>query len=270
VIDADAYPLVPLDDTLGTRLTSSDYRREFPQRQWLCDGLDSWKLERAQEFTEVGFPSWEAFAAGDWDAALRLYDGLKPALAAAADDGARHRSRFHRVRVVAEPLTPYMVWELYCFLVRVEYSESIRVVQAESVAALEVGGPLPELVALCGQTLYRVMYDERGKPDGAIRFTDPCVVSGYEELIRSLHGRGEDFQSYFDRVVAPLAVPRSAAWTRGPSLQVREDAGEDLGGGLGGLGLKAELLHDFHVAVHVCRLVQVERAGQLLDVNNVL
>jgi hypothetical protein len=29
-----------------------------------------WKLERRQTFREPGMPSWEAFAAGDWNHAL--------------------------------------------------------------------------------------------------------------------------------------------------------------------------------------------------------
>lgn len=189
-------------------MTPTEYRSEFPGRQWLVDGCDSWKLERAQVFTEEGFPSWEAFMSGDWDSAMRLYEELRPALARAADTGARHRSTFHRVRIVAEPLTPYMLWELHCFRIRVQHSEAIRIVHAHQVAPLEASRPLPELVALCGQTLYRVMYDERGVPDGAIRFTEPEVVVGHERLIKSLYEIGEDFDSYFHRAVAPLPVPR--------------------------------------------------------------
>jgi len=204
----DDVMLPALEDDWGVRLTPVEYRREFPGRQWLVDGLDSWKLERAQEFTELGFPSWEAFAAGDWDTAMRLYDELRPTLAGAADEGSRHQSVFHRVRIVSEPLTPYMLWELYCFRVRVEHSEAIRVVQADQVATLEAVGLLPELVALCGQTLYRVLYDERGVAAGAIRFTDPAIIAGHETLIRALYEIGEDFRTYFDRVVAPLPVPR--------------------------------------------------------------
>lgn len=206
----DDAMLPALDDSWGARLTPADYRSEFPGRQWLVDGCDSWKLERAQVFTEKGFPSWEAFISGDWDSAMRLYEELRPALAGEADTGARHRSRFHRVRIVAEPLTPYMLWELYCFRIRVQHSEAIRVVHEHQVASLESLRPLPELVALCGQTLYRVVYDERGVPDGAIRFTDPAVVARHESLIKRLYEIGEDFESYFDRVVAPLPVPPAA------------------------------------------------------------
>ena len=53
----------------------------------------------------------------------------------------------------------------------------------------------------------------------------------------------------------------------------RSGLGEDLVEHLGGvrhrLGLEAELLHDLEVAVHLDRLVQVERAGQLLDVDDI-
>ena len=55
-----------------------------------------------------------------------------------------------------------------------------------------------------------------------------------------------------------------------PRLDVGEDLLEHLGGVRHRLGLEAELLHDLQVAVHLDRLVQVERAGQLLDVDDVL
>jgi hypothetical protein len=206
----------PLLDAGGVRLTVEQYRREFPERRWLCDGRGSWKLERAQEFTEIGFASWEAFAAGDWDTAMGLYEELRGGLSKDADECERHRSPFCRARVVEEPLTPYMLWELHCFRIRVERSETIRMVRVAQVEALD---PLPELVALCDQTLYRVMYDDRGVPDGAIRYTDPEVVRAGVELIRCLYDQGEDFQPYFSRVVAPLPVPRAPSPS--PSLRGR-------------------------------------------------
>jgi hypothetical protein len=191
----------------GLRLSLKDYALDFVQRRYLADGVDCWKLERAQHFTETGFPSFEAFVAGDWQRAMDLYADLRGELASLADEQESHGSQFHRVRIVAEPLSPYMIWELHCFRIRAERLEKIHVVPAELVRDLEANGPLPELVTLCGQTLYRVMYTEDGTPDGAVRFTDPGVITAYEELIRSLYEVGEDFTSYFDRRVAHLPVP---------------------------------------------------------------
>lgn len=66
--------LTRLDESLGERLSLDEYRRDFRARQWTIEGRESWKLERAQHFIEPGFPSWDAFARGDWDTALRPAD----------------------------------------------------------------------------------------------------------------------------------------------------------------------------------------------------
>jgi hypothetical protein len=205
VIDDGIVP--ELNAAAGVRLTAELYREDLLQRRWLADGVDCWKLERAQHFTEAGFASWEAFVAGEWGCSMKLYEALRPELARLADEQALHRSHFHRVRIVEEPLCAYMLWELHCFRVRAERSESIRVIGAGQVADLEADGPLPELVVVCGRTLYQVLYTDDGVPDGAIRFTDPRVVAAHEEFVRSLYGAGEEFTSYFERAVAPLPVP---------------------------------------------------------------
>src|SRR2546429_75037 len=64
----------------------------------------------------------------------------------------------------------------------------------------------------------------------------------------------------------------AGTWVTGTGIDgtLREVLREHLGGVRYRLGLEAELLHDLQVAVHLDRLVQVERAGQLLDVDDVL
>ena len=46
---------------------------------------------------------------------------------------------------------------------------------AGQVAEFEIDGPLPELVSLSGQTLYRTHY-AGGVPAGATRFADPDLI----------------------------------------------------------------------------------------------
>jgi hypothetical protein len=58
-----------LEPASGSRLSQDEYGRDFAARLWLADGADSWKLERMQFYDEAGFPSWDAFAAGDWERA---------------------------------------------------------------------------------------------------------------------------------------------------------------------------------------------------------
>jgi hypothetical protein len=100
--------LPPLCPDQGVRLNRPDYKREFREREEQLYGLDSWKLERRQHFAEQGSPSRDAFGRGDWDEALRLLEERGEALRAEAEDERRRRSFFHRVRIVEEPLSPYL------------------------------------------------------------------------------------------------------------------------------------------------------------------
>ena len=167
-----------LEPASGTRLRQDEYGRDFESRLWLTDGADSWKLERMRFYDESGFPSWDAFTAGDWERSLELYDSLRPELLAFNRRHAQRHARFRRVRVVAAEISPYLHWEMHCLKVRAECGESIRMVPEPRLAAVEASvGPVPDLVSLCGTTLYVTVYDTAARPDGARRFTDPAIVA---------------------------------------------------------------------------------------------
>ncbi|MUN37131.1 hypothetical protein GNZ18_11035 [Actinomadura sp. NEAU-AAG5] len=205
--------MTSLDDSLGTRLSLEDYRADFRVRQWTIGGEDSWKLERAQHFVEPGFPSWDAFAQGRWGTALRLIRQEREWLAEFSARAGSMGIGLYRVRVVEEPITPYLQWELHLLRERARCGERIRVVDAGSVAALERTGPLPELLTLGSSTLYRIRYDEEGALDGAIRFHIAHLVESATRLTRDLFDRGEDLEPFFRRRVADLPPPRRGALT---------------------------------------------------------
>ncbi|WP_328915667.1 MULTISPECIES: DUF6879 family protein [unclassified Streptomyces] len=191
----------------GERLTSAEYRSDFRERNTAIRNGDSWKLERLQHFEEQGIPSRDALSRGDWQEALRLFEGREEDLREAARDADRRGSAFHRVRVVEEPLTPYVQWELHSLRQRAACGHRIRVLPVAAVVAAESVGMLPELTILDERTLYRVLYTDAGVPDGAIRHTDPAVVGPWAAYLRELYAAGEDVESYFDRVVAHLPPP---------------------------------------------------------------
>jgi hypothetical protein len=99
-------------------------------------------------------------------------------------------------------------WEFQVLRVRAECGELCRVLDAERIADLETHSPLPELVSLCGQTLYRTLYTD-GVPAGATRFTDPALISRYEQFAAHLYAYGEDLGVYFRRAIARLPPPDS-------------------------------------------------------------
>lgn len=196
-----------LDPAWGVSLIRDDYRREFREHRDKIDGEDSWKLERRQHFDELGIPSRDALRRGDWDEALRLMEELRPEFVATAEGHARRGSVFRRARIVEEPLTPYMQWQLRLLRLCDECGESVRVVAAGMLDGHEVGGPLPELVVLGGRVLFQVRYTDAGVPDGGIRYTDTALVAAWQRYIQHLHEAGEDIRSYVSREVAHLPPP---------------------------------------------------------------
>jgi len=191
----------------GVRLPLGEYRKEFRDAQWAIPGQESWKLERRQHFREPGFASWEAFAQGDWDTSLRLLEGEREYLKEFSAKATRLGITLYRVRVVEEPIDPYLQWELHLLKLRAECGELIRVLPVGRVSTHEADRPLPELVTLGSSTLYHVLYDDSGELTGAVRVTEPSAVASAARLARNLYDQGENLAAFFDRVIAPLPPP---------------------------------------------------------------
>lgn len=204
--------LVPpqLDPAWGDRLNRRELERDVRRRGRTVVGRDSWKLERRQHFVESMSASRDALRRGDWETALRLLEEERAGLRARADEQAGRGSVLRRVRIVEEPLTPYMQWRLHLLRLCGECGESVRVVPSDKIDGAEITTPLPELVVLGGGTLYQVHYTDDGVPDGAVRYTEPALVGRWQRYVQRLHEVGEDVQSYFARKVAHLPAPASA------------------------------------------------------------
>ncbi|GAB2715769.1 DUF6879 family protein [Kitasatospora kifunensis] len=198
-----------LDPALGDQLTLAAYEADFDQRDAQAAGRDSWKFERQQNFQEFGNPSWEAFHRGDWDEALRLVEDQRDMWLRSVREDQERGSVFRRVRVVEEPLAPYVQWELHVLRLQAQCGVPVRIVRAEALRPLEAGDVLPEVVVLAGRTLYQVHYTRAGRATGAIRYTDPRITEYWEEFIKELHATGEDVICYVDRYVSQLPPPRS-------------------------------------------------------------
>ncbi|WP_019545893.1 DUF6879 family protein [Streptomyces sulphureus] len=204
--------MLDLDHTAGTELPLGEYRDDFRARQWQIPHEDSWKLECGQHFAEPGFPSWDAFARGAWEKSLALLEEERDFLAEFGARAQRERICLYRVRVVDEPLTPYLQWELHLLRLRAEYGERIRVLStarsgsARRLASKESKGR--ELLTLGARALYRIHYDPSGRLAGATRFSDTSLVAEATEWMSRLYDEGEDVARYFHRSVAPLPPPR--------------------------------------------------------------
>jgi hypothetical protein len=197
------------DESAGTVLERGAYQREFAEREAAGHDEASWKLERQQVFKEPGNASWAAFARGDWAEALRLSAEQRPALAQYQAKVDAQRNSIYRVRVVAEPIAPYLQWELNLLRIRAEVGEKIRIVTPEAVSEFEKESPLPELITLGLHTLYRIRYADDGTLCGAVRITDPESVASVTALAERLYGAGEDIKTFFERRVAHLPPPKA-------------------------------------------------------------
>jgi hypothetical protein len=191
----------------GQRLTLEAYLADAQERIWNADESGCWKLERQQHFIEPGDASWEAFAAGDWDGALRLLNARRRELKQYHKRVQRSGFEMCRVRVVQEPIGPYLIWELNALQVRYESGGKIRVVDVEQVEPLESAGALPEILTVGRSTAYQVLYGEDGGAEGAIRTTDRDIIEHWTTLTKELYAKGEELDSYFARKVAGLKPP---------------------------------------------------------------
>lgn len=202
--------LLALDRSQGERLELEEYRRDFQLRDEAVTGRDSWKFERQQHFQELSSPSWEAFRRGEWQESLRLTgEELGNWQRIVQEDRARE-TVFHRVRIVEEPLTPYLQWELHSLRVQGESGMPVRVVDGEGLRPFERVAPLPEVVVLGGRVLYEVLYTDEGFLNGGVRYTDAELIGRWEEFIQQLYAGGEEIASYVDRYVSHLPAPKTS------------------------------------------------------------
>ncbi|MGH3375347.1 MAG: DUF6879 family protein [Actinoallomurus sp.] len=196
-----------LDGTSGERMKLDAYYADFENHFWSITDLGFWKLERQQVFKEPGYDAWEAFARGDWDESLRLLE------AGRADLETQHRkiaeSGFaaRRARIVEEPISAYLQWELHALRIRDESGGLVHIVRPDQVARFETSDPLPEINVLGMNVMYEVVYDDEGVIDHAVRYVDRDLILRCQRLIADLFEAGEPLKQYFERKVAPLPPP---------------------------------------------------------------
>ncbi|WP_093415337.1 DUF6879 family protein [Saccharopolyspora flava] len=195
-----------MSDLPGERLELDAYLDDFDAR--FADARGAvWKLERRQHFRQPESESWTAFSEGNWDRALQLLERSGPGVAAEYRTIADSGLSVHRVRVVEEPIVPYLQWELHSLRIREQCGEHINVVSADQVASFEQDEQLPEIVTLGDAVLYQLIYTDDGILDGAVRVTERAVVEEQQRFVRALFARGEPLERVFSRRVVDLPPP---------------------------------------------------------------
>ncbi|MFI6075821.1 DUF6879 family protein [Actinoplanes sp. NPDC051343] len=196
-----------LDGATGEPMELDAYYADFERNFWAITELGFWKLERQQYFREPGYDSWEAFEKGDWDESLRLLEAGRADMVDYHRRVEEHGFVARRVRVVEEPIIPYLQWELYALRVRDQSGGSVRVVGPDQVAQFEDGWTLPEIYTLGHTVMYQAVYDDAGVLEYARRFVDRDLVTRCQRFIQDLYEAGEPLEHFFTGHVATLPPP---------------------------------------------------------------
>ncbi|GAA2278343.1 hypothetical protein GCM10010402_38710 [Actinomadura luteofluorescens] len=183
----------------GKELLGDAYWADFDEHFWRTGEPGFWKLERLQEFQEPTDDSWVAFSEGDWPRAMSLLESRREALTQHYAKLLAHGIETWRIRVVEQPLTDYMRWELRLLLMRDELGGHTRVIDASRVRSHEEDGVLPELITLGDDVVYRLLYDENGLQKGGVRYTGRDLVVRCREFVQELYGKGEGIKEYLAR-----------------------------------------------------------------------
>lgn len=186
----------------GETLSLDTYQKDFSARFWAARHSPIWKIERQQEFRQPESASWRAFDEGRLQESWRLLednrDNIRRQFARLAEAG----SVVRRVRVVEEPFSPYLYWELHSLRLRAQCGEEIHVIGPEPIAPMERAGTIPEVVTIGDSVTYRILYDADGVLEGAVRYTDPAINLGCRADIATFHRGGERLEDFFIREVA--------------------------------------------------------------------
>jgi hypothetical protein len=123
------------------------------------------------------------------------------------EDLSARGSALRRVRVVEEPISPYLHWELHSLRVRVQCGEHIRIASPDSFRHLEESHHLPEIITIGAEGFFEILYDADGILIGGIWVDDRDTVTDWVDHIRALYDSGEPLLEYFDRKVKHLPPP---------------------------------------------------------------
>jgi hypothetical protein len=197
-----------LGGAVGEHMDLDAYLADFEKQFWETTAPGFWKLERQQYFKEPSHESWQAFARGDWPQALHIIEAGRPAMHDYYRKVEACGFATRRVRVVEEPIIPYLQWEMQILRMRDEYGGTVRIINGGQVADFERTAPLPEIYTLGTTVMYQAVYDDEGVLESARRYVDRDLVVRCQRFIQDLFEIGQPMQPYFAEHVAVLPPPR--------------------------------------------------------------
>lgn len=197
-----------LDPQAGQKLDLHTYYPDFADH---FRNTDFWKLERGQSFAEPSSRSWNAFNEGNWEQSMDLLNEWRHELIPVHTKNISNLVYAHRIRIVEDPLTPYMRWELELLQRRFEVTGRINVASAEFDPLIveietETGAPLPDL-NIMDDLMYQVIYDANGVLHHVYKYTDPHIVNPWRDLTKHLYHEGITMEYFYKSHVMFLPPP---------------------------------------------------------------
>lgn len=179
------------------------FGQDFQSRREGLRGVECWKLARGQHVVQDSALR-DAVARGDWEGAAALVEQQRLRTRRCAEADRARGGRFHCVRVVDEPLSLGLQWELRSLRAQARCGLGVRVVPASALGGIEVRAPLPEVVVLGRRTVYEVVHGADGSPLGAYRRTDVDGARNWADFLGQCYAIGEDVRDYADRRIGDL------------------------------------------------------------------
>ena len=165
------------------------------------------KLESAQHFIEPGNDSWELFRDNHWEAALEVVMGMETEIYDSFRDLQSRGITTKRLRLIEEPLSPYVQWELHILNVRARAGEDIRVMR-NGEAAIALNIQPRELLFLDEIAMFDIKYSINGLLIGANEYRYELDVAELRDRINELFEKAEPLSGYFDKRVKSLPPPQ--------------------------------------------------------------
>jgi len=159
--------------------------------------LECWQAYREAETNE----SQAAYDCGDIEAARRLLTEEAEGDRRLYEDVRRRGIEYARVRLVREPLTRYLDYELLSFRIRAEMGENIEIVRCDPAQSLPDEQHF-DLLLFDRRTALIHDYgsDEVGFQVGGWISQDPQVVERLEDTVMDLRRRGTPLGQFLARM----------------------------------------------------------------------
>lgn len=167
------------------------------------------KIESGQIFAEPGNPSWEAFVRGDWSRALQRMGQHAQENDAHCRAHTASQILSRRVRIVCQPLTDYLIWELHYLYNNTRSNVRVGIVDYDRARGLVGEAWLDDFVSLDEAVAYRVLYGSDGVNSGAERSQNPTVIGAVNHVYELLAAASTPLADFFVEQVQGRA-PSSA------------------------------------------------------------